>query len=132
MRGGADAAVRCYSGQLHRRLRVVLKAGANGERTVTHANGNYRTTASREDESLPDFDAREGGYVQHAIANACGNRAGAGCANREAGGSVQAEENDICDDRIRRYRRIAEGSREKFRFAGAVARSGRVGARGAA
>src|SRR5579859_1419228 len=100
--------------------------------SLAYANRNHWVAADREDQLVPDFDSRAGGFAQRTEPGARGHRTRAGRTRGEAGRGVQAEENHVRDDRIRGYRRPAEGPREKFRVAGAAARSRCAGARGAA
>src|SRR5580658_6214087 len=99
--------------------------------SLAYANRNYRAAASREDESVPDSHESAGGSAERAESGARGHRACAGREGGEALRGVQAEENHLRDHRVRGYRRLAEGSREKFRVAGAAARGGCAGACGA-
>src|ERR1039457_2902668 len=93
--------------------------------SLAYANRNYRAAAGRQDKFVPDSHACEGGRAKRAEPGARGDRASTGCARSESGGGVQTEKNHLRDDRVRRYRRIAEGPRKNFGVSGAAARGGR-------
>src|SRR5690242_11402200 len=100
--------------------------------SIAYANWNYWATAGGEDEPVSHSHQSTSGCAKRAESGARGNRARAGRSRGKARRSIQAEEGNLRNYRVRGYRRLAERPREEFCFACAAARGGRAGTRGKA